>query len=478
MASPDSRGCWLVAASAAVYLFFGMMLPRSESIMYVGFMGMLGVNREYASWPLTVAIITSQMSGPLCGALGLWISDRVLLVAGALLCALPVIFCALSQSLGLIIFLYGVLYGLGLACAELLPFTMVARHFVRYRGAAMGLIFVVASISGFVFPLVIEALRQAFEFQTVLLILGALELNMLFGCVFVDRVPVSDDCASRGDGCPQPASPPLDAERSCANSFEATPFEKSCCADFVVNPGRPADTAQSQEEEPLLGSERKLAWSPLAGNLRSLASPTFLHVALSRAVSVFVLSSFSLTIVDFGADIGLMGYEAVALVTVGAVGDLLSRVAIGFVLDSKLLSGEPLMLWSFAIQAATMVVMALTKKYWVLVASCFFTGLAAGGRIFAATIMVAELFDHQSLPLSLGVTNFFGGLLCLARPPLIGYARDVVGSYDLLYLAFAVVSGVFVVTWAINLCWSRCQKRHPKNLVGVLAGGNVRGMPG
>ncbi|KAK8786817.1 hypothetical protein V5799_023409 [Amblyomma americanum] len=109
-----------------------------------------------------------------------------------------------------------------------------------------------------------------------------------------------------------------------------------------------------------------------------------------------------------------------------------------------------------------MVVMALTKKYWVLVASCFFTGLAAGGRIFAATIMVAELFDHQSLPLSLGVTNFVGGLLCLARPPLIGYARDVVGSYDLLYLAFAVVSGVFVVTWASQPVLEQVSKKTSK----------------
>lgn len=78
------------------------------------------------------------------------------------------------------------------------------------------------------------------------------------------------------------------------------------------------------------------------------------------------------------------------------------------------------MLWSFAIQAASLAVMALDKRYWILLASCFFTGVTGGGRIFACTVMVAELFDERSLPLSLGVTNFIAGIICLARPPLIG----------------------------------------------------------
>lgn len=70
MALPDTRACWPVAACAAIYVFFGMMLAKSESVLYVGFMDMLQANREDASWPLTLAIITSQLAGPLYGLLG------------------------------------------------------------------------------------------------------------------------------------------------------------------------------------------------------------------------------------------------------------------------------------------------------------------------------------------------------------------------------------------------------------------------
>ncbi|KAH6938043.1 hypothetical protein HPB50_006538 [Hyalomma asiaticum] len=309
MAIPDTRACWPVAASAAVFVFFGMMLIKSESVMYVGFMDMFQVHREEASWPLTVAVIMSQLSGPLYGLLGLWLSDRVLLIVGALLCALPVMACALAQSLGLVVFLYGVLFGVGVACEELVPFTVVARHFIRYRGTAMGLLFAVTGVSGFVSPLIVEALRQAFDFRTALLILGSLELNMLFGCVFVNRVP-----HNQGD-CEAPPEPAIEG-RPRASSFHTASLAKYCSKDLVSSlpvPRSPA-SKRTAEVEPLLRRKESVP-GKIARSLHSLASLPFLHVAASRAVCVFVLSSFLLTAVDFGSDNGLDGWKGASLLS-------------------------------------------------------------------------------------------------------------------------------------------------------------------
>ncbi|XP_077555096.1 monocarboxylate transporter 12-B-like isoform X2 [Haemaphysalis longicornis] len=519
MALPDTRACWPVAACAAIYVFFGMMLAKSESVLYVGFMDMLQANREDASWPLTLAIITSQLAGPLYGLLGLWLSDRVLLIAGALLCSLPVMACALTKSLGLIIFLYGVLYGLGVACEEVLPFTVVARHFVRLRGTAMSLLFVVTAVSGFVSPLFVEMLRENLEFPTALLILGALELNMLFGCIFVNRVPPNSDSAAAGrDGGDSEeddiiTEAPVPPARRRTSSFHTASLAHSCSKEIVESITAPRSgwnaspaisrtwptlscsdvlpssvwqrartawmyetlTARAQrphEAEPLLPQQPESAGKKFVRNLRLLASVPFVHVAASRAVSVFVLSSFLLTAVDFGTDNGLVGYQAVALVTASAVGDLVARIVTGLVLDYKILSGDSLMLCTFASQAAALAILGLVKNYWFLVASCFVSGLSAGSRIFASTIMVAELFDERALPLSLGVTNFFAGVFCLARPSLIGFARDVIGSYDPLYIAFAVTNGVFTVTWTISFFCQRCRRPREWKHVNGFAGTN------
>lgn len=459
MALPDSRACWPVAISACVYVFVAMMLIKSESVIYIGFMEMLNVNRQEASWPLTLAIITSQLAGPAYGVLGMCMSERAMLFCGAMLCALPVMLCSLANSLAVIIVLYGVLYGLGVACEEVIPFTVVSRHFVKYRGTAMSLLFVTTSVSGFVSPLITEALRQALEFRVALVVLGALQLNMLFGCVFVNRVPPSSECTRGDEGAATPVT-----SRSRRSSFQAASFAHSCSKDLVASLAIHAETApadqQSGEAEPLLA--RNLGfWGRLRRNLGSLCTLAFGHISGSRAVSVLVLASILLTVVDFGKDNGLTGYDAVSLVTSVALGDLVSRFGTGLLLDFKLMSADCLMAWGFGVQAVALTATALVKRYWLLLVSCFLVGLSGGGRIFASTVMISERFEQDCLSLSLGVMNFIAGVVCLARPPLIGYVRDMLGCYDPLYIGFAVANALFTVTWSASLFWerrSRCRR--------------------
>lgn len=475
MALPDSRACWPVAVSMAIYVFFGMVLVKSEAVIYVGFMEMLHVDRQDASWPLTLAIIMSQMAGPLYGVLNACFSERMLLVFGALLCALPVMLCSLANSLALVVFLYGILFGLGIACEEVIPFTVVARHFVKYRGSAMSLLFVVTSVSGFVSPLISEALRQALDFRLALLVLGALQFSMLLGCVFVDRVPRSTVRSGDQDAAESAAATPLLSRKE--GSVGVIPYTEPGSKSLVASLKTPkfvaAGDQQSVESNPLLvKAPASTAGSTLVRNLRSLATVAFVHIGTSRAVTVFVLISFTMTAVDFGKDNGLKDFQAVSLVTSGALGDLVSRTGTGFLLDYKLLSGEAVMLWGFGIQAVALAGMSLLRSYWLLLVSCFFVGMSGGGRIFACTVMVSDRFDQDSLPLSLGAMNFIAGIACLARPPLIGYVRDVLGSYNLLFMAFAITNTIFTVTWTFALFWERCRCGNDKRELKDFTDGN------
>ncbi|KAH9381193.1 hypothetical protein HPB48_003170 [Haemaphysalis longicornis] len=421
MTQLDSMACWAVAASCALHTFFGMMLVKSESVMYVGFMDMLHANREDASWSPTLSVTMSQLAG------------------------------------------------LGAACEGVVPYTVTARHFVRYRGVAMGILFTSTALSGFVFPLVAEALRQAFEFPTVLFILGALQLSMLLCCIVVDRVPpgggeaCGDAESSIADsGSSEVAAVPPPVQRGQANSFLTASLAQTCVRTYAESLSLPKSFPgfqQPPDESYSLLSEEESRWSRLARGLRSLVSLDLSHLATSRAVSLFTFSVFVLVAVDFGADNGFAGYQAVAMVTACAVGDLVARIGTGLLLDFDLLKGDTLMLWCFAIQAASAVVLALVKQYWLLVAGYFFVGMSAGSAIMSSTIMAADLCDQETLPLSLGAIHFFSGVVCFARPPIIGYARDTIGSYDLLFAAFAIAYAAVTLTWAVRVCWHRCRSR-------------------
>lgn len=435
-----------MAASAAIYVFFAMVLIKSESVLYLGFMDMLQLGREAASWPLTLALILSQLGGPLYGVLSFWISERVLMIAAAVTCSLAIMACSFVYSLSLVVLLYGIVLGLGLACAEVLPFTIVARHFVKYRGTAVGLLFVVTALSGFVSPLVTEVLRQTYGFRLCLLILGALELNMLIGCVFINCVD------------PNSAQTPYTGDRTRRSSFQSASLALSFSrkASLVDYPTMAAEFQESREGEPLLRKNSlTTAKAKFLRNLRSLASVTFVHISVSRAISVFVMASLLLTAVDFGEDSGLSGYDAVSLVTALALGDLVSRVTTGLVLDTRIVSRGTAMLIGFALQSIALGVMGFEKNYWTLLVCCFLAGVSGGGRIFICTVMVTEEFDEASLSLNLGVMNFITGVSFFVRPPVIGYVRDVLGSYDPLYIFFAIANAVFTLTWSVKVLCDR-----------------------
>lgn len=158
----------------------------------------------------------------------------------------------------------------------------------------------------------------------------------------------------------------------------------------------------------------------MSRNLKSLATLPFVHIALSRALSVFVMASLLLTMVDFGTDNNLSDYEAVSLVTSYALGDLASRICTGLVLDARFVSSGVAMLFGFAVQSVALAVMSFEKGYWVLLVCCFVAGFSGGGRIFICTVMVTEEFDEDTLSLNLGVMNFLTGVTCFIRPPVIG----------------------------------------------------------
>ncbi|KAK8778192.1 monocarboxylate transporter 12-like isoform X2 [Amblyomma americanum] len=448
---PDSRECWPVAASAAVYVFFSMILVKTESVIYVGFMDMLQLNRQDASWPLSISLVLSQLAGPVFGLLCLWLSERTILIVGALLCSVPIMACGFAYSLAVINVLYGVLFGLGLACAELVPFSVVARHFVSFRGTALGLLFIVTAVSGFVSPMALEFLRQTYGFRCTLFLVGAIILNMLLGCFIVSRIERTeavDDPHVPTKTKELLAEPPRVLADRRRSSFQAASLGQSCSIAL-------AESIMS------LDKGDRSARAKLLRSLRSLLSLAFIHIGVSRAAALFALTTILITVVDFGEDNGLTGYDAVSLLTAYAIGDLGSRLCTALVLDTRFLSSSATLLCMFALQTAVMAVMSFEKNYWVLLSCCFVTGLSSGGRVFTCTVMVAEEFDEDSISLNLGVMNFVSGFACLIRPPVIGYCRDVLGSYTTLYMLLAIINAVFTVTWSLKVVLSKRKKVPP-----------------
>ncbi|XP_077512493.1 monocarboxylate transporter 12-like isoform X1 [Amblyomma americanum] len=319
------------------------------------------------------------------------------------------------------------------------------------RGTALGLLFIVTAVSGFVSPMALEFLRQTYGFRCTLFLVGAIILNMLLGCFIVSRIERTeavDDPHVPTKTKELLAEPPRVLADRRRSSFQAASLGQSCSIAL-------AESIMS------LDKGDRSARAKLLRSLRSLLSLAFIHIGVSRAAALFALTTILITVVDFGEDNGLTGYDAVSLLTAYAIGDLGSRLCTALVLDTRFLSSSATLLCMFALQTAVMAVMSFEKNYWVLLSCCFVTGLSSGGRVFTCTVMVAEEFDEDSISLNLGVMNFVSGFACLIRPPVIGYCRDVLGSYTTLYMLLAIINAVFTVTWSLKVVLSKRKKVPP-----------------
>ncbi|XP_003743899.2 uncharacterized protein LOC100904565 [Galendromus occidentalis] len=444
---PDSLPCFGVAFSMLIYTFFAMAVLKSSSVIYVGSMQMLDLTREQASWPATFAVMLSQLAGPAYGYLLKKTSERFCLVLGALLCSLPMMVAALWATEAVTLCaLIGVIQGLGSACSEVIPFVILMRHFQKYRGTVISGMYIITAVSGFAMPVLYEYIRQTYNFRVCLFVMGAANLGMLLGCIIVDRVPAAPE-SNVASGAPGSGSHFSEISLSTDNYLVGSILLKS----HQSHTGSFRDVESLRERRPLVNSRPKPAGAVLDASKKGRLSLGFIHITISRAATVFTLAAYLLVILDYATDRHLDSVQGVLILTVFTIGDLMSRVLSGSLIDLRLFAHSWLMSATFLVQGASYLLLIYVDIYGMMLIASFLVGLTGGCRNILATVMVTEECEESSLALNLGVMNFVTGITIGFQPYLIGYIRDTLGNYEPLFFGFVLVNFGLFATWFIHV---------------------------
>ena len=134
-------------------------------------------------------------------------------------------------------------------------------------------------------------------------------------------------------------------------------------------------------------------------------------------------------LLDYAVDRQLDHVQGVLILTVFTIGDLLSRVLSGSLIDLRLVSNTLLMSTTFFVQGASYLLLIHTDIYAVLLVASFLLGLTGGCRNILATVMITKKCDESSLALNLGVMNFVTGILIVFQPALIGESQKLVSMF-------------------------------------------------
>lgn len=327
------------------------------------------------NWSRATVTSGNAVGKIIVGALGFlagWIIDksgpRRLMMFGILMGGLSLI--GLSRMNGLWQFYaFYILGSLGYTCSGPLPNqVLISRWFEQSRGKAMGIAYLGIAVGGMIVPFVAKWLNIQFGWRDALMILGFMMIAISLPILFILKE--------------NPATSILTAEASV---------------------------------------------KPVA--LRSiLKKRSFYLLALG---SVFSIASVSGTVQNlklyFSLDLHYTQERSANLLSFVLFSSLAGRLLVGWLAD-RLPKKTVMMLISLLV-ACSLPLLSFTNTFFAINLFAFIFGICLGGDYMIIPLMAADLFGVRLLGRIMGLVLTADGFADAFSPILVGWIRDVTGSY-------------------------------------------------
>ncbi|XP_077533060.1 monocarboxylate transporter 4-like isoform X2 [Haemaphysalis longicornis] len=173
----DSRWSWITACFCGVVLFMGTATTRIAGIFFYGIIETFGVNREEASWPVSLAGTMLLLGGPIVGVLCRRFSCRPVLLTCSLVTGATVCACYLAPNVVFITIVFGILHGIAMSGLYVATNVLVAQHFEKRRTTACSLLFTASGLNTAALSPLVEYFRTTYGIRGAFLLYGAVLLN-------------------------------------------------------------------------------------------------------------------------------------------------------------------------------------------------------------------------------------------------------------------------------------------------------------
>jgi sugar phosphate permease len=337
--------------------------------------------------------LSKLVVGPLFGFVAGWFVDRFgprrLMLAGILMAGGALIGLGRMTVLWMF-YLFYLLNALGYVCGGPLPNqVLLSRWFDAARGRAMGFAYLGIGVGGALVPLVSASLVAAFGWRIALQVLGVLIIVLALPFAYAVRESPSNARlkGSRSDGHDgarrlQPSVPSVGARGSSSGS----------------------------------GSIRAI-----------LRNPAFYLLALGSMCSIAAVGGANQHLkLYLSLDRGYSQGEAARIISLVLALSIAGRLLMGWLADR--MPKKRVMLLIYLLVAGSIPLLFASSPTAIYAFAVVF-GLGLGGEYLIIPLIAAELFGVQVLGRLLGVVLTADGVAEAVSPMLVGYLRDVSGSY-------------------------------------------------
>ncbi|XP_070383622.1 monocarboxylate transporter 5-like isoform X2 [Dermacentor albipictus] len=442
LAMSVSRG-WLVVAAASVNNVFTLAVMRSGAIIYVGIASTFGVSREDAAWPVCLATVFNLAAGPITGMLAQHFQISTLLVVGCFLASLPVCASYFANGVPFLIVSLGILHGCGLSLLTL-GYAAVNQSVTKNKALASGITIGGSVVGGIIFPPVMQFLFDEYGTKGGFLVFGAIMLNSTAAALFtrpswrrnilsrnlekstqisttmrLSEVPnrriyeANSDAQGLGDNMLNYSDSSSLSSCNETAGFD-TPLNNSACKQISTS-----ERAVVAVVSPLSGQVQRPPPNTRAKWPSFLRNPRFYLVAYTFGQGWYLSTMLLTVVVDFAVERGIPTWDAVSLVTLTTVADLVSRFVSGPITDKGLLRKSTMMVLCLTANGIVHLLMPLFDSYPALAALSALSGSCNGGTVTHIYVLCGELVDPVTFGLCMGAANFLAAFALLERPLMI-----------------------------------------------------------
>jgi sugar phosphate permease len=389
----QSIGSAQVTATAFAALFSVVGLALYGLPLYYDFMV-----KEFG-WSRTMVTSGNALSklvvGPAFGFAAGWIVDRFgprrLMMAGILMAGGALVGLGAVSALWMFYVFY-FFNALGYVCGGPLPNQVLLSHwFDRTRGRAMGIAYLGIGIGGALVPFLAHWLTQQLGWRASLQVLGGLVILIAFPLAYL-----VNEAPSGAGRAPVPAN----------------------------------------------GEREKPALRPI------LTNRAFYLLALGSMCSIAAVGGTNQHLKLFlSLDRAYSQAEAARVISLVLAVSIVGRLLMGWLADRVPRKFVMLLIYLLVAAAVPLLIVGSSGSLMYVFAIVF--GLGLGGEYLIIPLMAAELFGVRVLGRVMGIILTADGVAEATAPMLVGYLRDLQGSYDVAF--FLLVGAALLGAAAVAL---------------------------
>ena len=399
---------WIVVAASSTVVF-ARMAPAITTLTVLIFpiSQQLGWSRTLIAGSVSAGAIASLVLSPVVG----WLIDRFgarpVLVSSVL--ALGVAMISLAWATIPLTFYIAFAAGRVVfhTSAPIGSSTVAARWFIRKRGRAIGVIFLIGAVGGIVYTMVASLVVESYGLKTTWIVIGLMVLAISVAPSLFLVAERPEDIGLLPDG----------------DESEVTPGKNEAS---IPDPVGVKETALPEEDDD--------SW--LLGE--AVRSGTFWVLVFMGFTCYFVHTSIGVHMGAYFRDIGLGATSAALAVSLSWSVSAIGSLVWGWITDR--VQVRHAYCWMFLVQAvSTLYLMLAGGTMGVFLASALFGVVSAGSNV-VPSVIYANYFGRLSLGKIRGLGEV-GVLLGQATGPVIaGILFSRQGGYDTIFLVFVVLA--------------------------------------